>query len=277
MKYTEIGNIMNYLPSALKKQIADDDQIFSWTAQAYRKLNNIKHSFVKDIVFLEVKNHKAKLPTDHKRTLAASVLIKDPTYEELTALCETIVLPANNSFANPCPISYAAFTCSDFYKNNWQILSHVGNTVDDYLCRITPEFVNHVYSTTPGSDILTFDFLEGTVAIEYLAIPKNNFGDMILPELPEVMWQYLASFVKMMYWENERFLGTQGALREYTEYKIEQAGYYTNTKVELGAMNYDILTAREQILGPQRFIKLPTVIHRLHSDRNINDTRSILQ
>lgn len=276
MKYIEIGNIMNYLPSALKKSIADDDQIFSWAMQAWGKINDIKRRYVKDIVFLEVKNHKAKLPIDHKKTLAVSVNIKDPTLEELQELCGSIVLPNNNSFASPCPISYSTFVCSSYYKNNWQIVSHVGNTVKDYLCRITADYPNHVYSTEQGSDILTFDFLEGTVAIEYLADPKNKYGDILLPEEPTVLWQYLAAFVEMMYWKNEKFMGTQGAHQNYEVSKMEQMGYYTATKTWLNVANYNILTAREQILGPQRYIKVPTAIHRIHSTRYINDTGSIL-
>lgn len=275
MKYVEIGNIMNYLPSALKKQLADDDQIFSWAMQAYRKLNNMKDQ-VKDISFLEVKNHKTKLPKDHQRTISVRVFAKDPTVEELDALCNSIVLPANNSFASPCPISYKNFVCSDYYLNNWKIVSHVGNTKEDYLCRVTADYPNHVYSTEPGSDVLTFDFLEGIVAIEYWANPKNKYGDFLLPEQPIVLWQYLAAYIKMMYWEDQRFLGTQGALRDYTEAKIEQAGYYTATKVELATMGYNILTAREQILGPQRYIKVPTVIHRAYSNKEVNDSRSII-
>jgi len=276
MQFVETKYVLNYLPKAIKQSIADDDEIESWVMQAWRKLNFPNLRYVKDISFLEVKNHKTRLPADLKRIVSVAVNVTEPTLEELNELCG-IDLPSNNSFASPCPISYKLFVNSNCYKNNWEPVSFVGNLKDDYLCRVDHTYPNHVYSMEQGSDILTFDFLEGTVAIEYWSNPTNSKGDILLPREPEELWEYLAAHVRMNFWQNETALGTANAFQLYQDAKLERSGYYEAAKRYIMVHNYNVLTAREQIYGPMRYVKLPGFITRLYASKHDHENGTILE
>lgn len=252
-RFVKIDNIFNYIPSPIRKMQADDDQLKSWAMQGLDKLN-LYPRYIKDIVFIDVQNHNAVLPDGFKRMISVKVFNPEVELtEEEDDLVDTI--------------HYEAFVNSDFYRLSWTTVKHVGYLDKDYLRCIENGSCSHAYSTKPGSNILTFSFLEGPIAIEYEKNMTDDEDNFLVPEEPIVLWEYLSSYVQMRHWSDRLAMSEQGALQMYRMKQQETAAYLESARGAINRKNVKPNIHRELIYGESRMLKIPSFIHRHFSHR----------
>lgn len=268
MEYVKIDHIFNYVSAPVRQMFSDDDQIKSWVMQAVRTLSDPRVQYIKDIYFTTVTNHKGTLPPAGKKIISTRVF--QDTYgasECFDSLCAGIELPSYDSFASPCPIPAKLFLESTFYASYWSPVIHVGNLSEDYLCKVINESCEHVYSTKPGSDIVTFSFCEGEVAFEYYKNITDDTGAFLLPREPEKLWFYLGAYCSYMYWKFQYDLGKDGALQRKREYQQEMAALRGDAKAALMFGNISLNMHRHLTFDEMRLGKLPSYQQRLQNWR----------
>lgn len=267
MNYVRLRNVFNYIPAPSRTMFGDDDQLLSWAFQGWKLLHDSRTATVKNLSIQDVVNHKSILP-NAKRILSIRKY-KDTyaTSDCLDEICDSIELPNNDSFAEPCSINMRYFIESEFYQNAWVPVVKTRNLSADYLCEVDNVSCDDLYSRTPGSNIATFSFLEGTIAIEYETAARNENNDLILPEEPEVIWHYLGAFVKWKMWDWFYALQKEGALQRKREFQMEAANLKIDAKTALIHSGVSAYLHRHLIFDESRLMKLPSFNQRLRNWR----------
>jgi hypothetical protein len=251
MMQKPIDNVFNYISKAVRKAEGDDDQLISWALQAWKRLNQTREMFVKNLILLEVQNHRTALPPDLKRIQSIRIYNRGTGgWEEL---CPD---PPEDAFDTPCNIYVQNFLDSGFYRDNWNIVKRIPNLTAEYLCTAENGDCLEVYSV--HGDTATFSFSGGVIALEYYSLLKDSDGNILIPEYPDMLWSYMGRYAEMEHWRNR--LGEQGAAQAYQLAKMETESFNKVAKSALLHMNMDSRIAREQIYGTQRFIKVPSVV-----------------
>ncbi len=175
-----------------------------------------------------------------------------------------VTLVYNDNSGYPSEIyTIQRFVESSFYQSCWDTVSFIPNVSSKYLCE--DDVCNASY--TLNGNTATFSFESGIIAIEYYTSLKDDEGNYLLPDTPEVLWQYLAKFVEEQHWWERAQMGEQGAAQMYNLIKPERAALFEATKTKNILANINITEHNELIYGRQRIIRLPTLIHREYSHR----------
>lgn len=269
MNYIKLDNVFNYVPAPTRTMFGDDDQMLSWAFQGWKLLHDSRTAKVKDVAILDVVNHKATFPSDAKRILSVSVYndncVSDDT---LASICDSIELPSNDSYASACSVHLKHFYDSDFYTNCWISVARARNHNADYLCKVDNISCNHLWTSKPGSNVATFDFLEGVIAVEYETVAKDDNDNLMLPEEPEVLWHFLGAFVKYKLWDYYMALGKEGAFRNKREYQTEMAVLKVDAKRAITHMGVSAFVHRHLVFDESRLMKMPSFNHRLTNWRS---------
>lgn len=205
MNYVPAENIFNYLPSAIRRGMNDDDTIISWCMQAYRRLNFKGVQFMRNISFLEVSSHSAILPTDYLDIHKVSILDEpDPTSLVTLYECADCEEDREENRENPCPLTHRYFLNSDFYRgNSWQLMNKVSALSDNFFCKSPALDCQPLYFIKDGSIYTSIS--TGLVALDYYSFMKDDEDRFLLPESPQVMWEYLSKHVERRYLQDRMY------------------------------------------------------------------------
>lgn len=209
MNHIPIENIFNYLPAAIRRKMNDDDTILSWTLQAYRKLNT-GVQYMRNIAFLDIQNHMAALPDDYQGRHKVSILkTNDPSALVSLYECPECEEDREENRDNPCPITHRFFLNSPLYQSNlWTLMNETYARSDDFFCKAPALDCQPLYfvkSTNIYSSIQT-----GLMALDYYTFLKDEDGRFLLPDEPQVMWEYLGKHVERKYLD-ERVYSMDGS------------------------------------------------------------------
>lgn len=252
MNTISIDNVFNYIPVGLRNQVADDDQIRSWSLQAARSLNFKHFQYVRDISFAVVENHQTVFPVDLKKIIKVKAL-KNSTLNEsevdiLYNCCDIgdwELYPEGKTFAEACPIYHKLFVTSTFYKNCWEPVERVQNLADDYMCKIEFDGCDDVYSYDNQTGIAQFTFKSGVVAIVGYYNAKDANNNFLLPEEPIDLWQYMAAYVKARFFENQLVMGKQNQTTFYQMSRDEETKYRNSLRAK-----WTLMSSRSKNIEP---------------------------
>lgn len=267
MDYVELDNVFNYIPQPIRIMFADDDQLLSFAFQAWKSLHDTRTATVKNFEILDVVNHKVTMP-DAKRIVSVRRYVDTfATADCIDEICDAIELPNNDSFASPCSVNMKYFLESEFYRNAWVPVIRTRNLTADYLCDADNVSCSDLYSMRPGSKVATFSFLEGSVAVVYETLARDDSNNLMLPVEPEVLWMYLGAYVKWKYWDWMYQLGKEGALQRKREYQTEAAALKMDAKTALVHIGVSTYLHKHLIFDSSRLMKLPSLNQRLRNWR----------
>jgi len=229
-------------------------QVFTWTGHALPETNI-------DASFIIVRNATTTLVYNTDYTIAGNV-ITITTHTPGDVYNVTLLYNDNRSYPDEI-YSIQRFVESSYYTSCWDTVTYIPNVSSKYLC----EEDECGYSYTIKGEVASFSFESGIIAIEYYTSMKDDEGNFLIPDTPELLWQYLAKYVEERHWYERASMGEAGAVQMYNNIKVERAALYESTKNKIILANIDIVAHNDLIYGRQRIIKLPTIIHREYSHR----------
>lgn len=235
-----LDNVFNYISSAIRKAQNDDDQLKSWAMQGFRKFKFRNMQYVKDVIALDVKNHKVKLPT-----IIKDIIVIDFLDNENVAVYE--------QFIADYPEWDITYLSKVVYRDIFYSLKEVSPQAFNYYCKV--EDNKNIYTFTDEPDVIQMPFSEGTVLIQFWR-EYSDGDDILIPEEPESLWVYLGAFIKMKHWEERKDYKEQGAGREYQDAQMEVHNYFDSCKRELVWSNFSIENAKKTMYGQSYIMHL---------------------
>lgn len=232
---TSLDNIFNYVPKTIRREQRDDAQIKSWALQAWKSLYTPLR-YVKDIIFLQVTDHKTDLPDCIKKIIRVTLLGDINNVEQVNSLYECActtptgeedIIPTGTlGFDTACNTYYRLFTSSKAYRECFTPLRYIGTWGDSFVCKggYTTTCEN-TYTLVGNNTGIQTSFKDGVIAIEYFSEMTDEEGNYMLPKSPEKLWQYLSAYVKARHWE-ERMSGREdGTYSLYQQYRMEEVNW----------------------------------------------------
>ena len=224
----------------------DEGRITEWASNAMRLLS-VKQTFDHKIAFLDVSNHKAKLPCGFK-------LIDFIAYKETLDESDItqITLYTSTATSNTIDHKYLDFTNSDYFKS-WSMLRlavsnaftlsiHCKNPVNLYVkCE-------HEYSVDKYGFIHT-SFKDGFLALSYYGYPQDTEGNFLIPDDEDIK-EAIKDYCFTRLWEKRMNLKEESAPQMYKMYrnqwKISQANAKGKMHLPQGPDGYENL--KQQLL-----------------------------
>lgn len=258
-----LNNIFNYIPTVIRTVQNDDAQLKSWAMQAFRSINLPNLHYVKDVDFINLKNHQVLVPEyiNPEKIQAVKVLteVKSSTNSPLT---ETSTITVTTTLVGGSgDITMTDTNTTTTVKDNLLIdstlfdalndssvfipLEKVQRVAEQYFCKVESAST-FLYSM--NENLLQSNILEGTLAIEFYREYMEN-DEYVIPEEPEVLWQYLAAYVKEKHWEERTHMKEQGASNLYQSSKLEKAEYMKSVRRKLLHKNINIRVHKNLMYG----------------------------
>lgn len=251
-RYISLDNIFNYIDNAIVEIENDDDQLKSWAIQGLRLLNfeNIRN--IEDFDFFELKNGKWIVPDYIKKIESIEYLIEDVYFEIAEYITE------HPEF----DITYFNLN-KDKYENVFKHLDKVDPKVYDYYCKVGDN--RSIYTIT--DNILQSPVASGDacLAVKFWR-PYTKDDKIVLPEKPEILWQFLASYATAMHWKSRRSRKEQGAPQMFKEVMYETEAYLAQTKRELVWKNASIRNMRTNLYAESNMTKLYSFITQYYTN-----------
>ena len=254
-RYIPLDNIFNYISNAVVEIENDDDQLKSWAIQGLRLLNfnNIRN--VEDFNFFELKNGNWVVPDYVKKIISVEYLIED-VWLEIQEYIED-----NPEF----DITYFNIN-QDKYQNVFKHLDRVDSKSYDYYCKV--EDCRPIYTITDNllqTPVADANSGNACLAVKYWT-PYTKDDKIVLPEHPEILWQFLASYATAMHWKERRNRKEQGANQMYKEIMYETEAYLAQSKRELVYRNADIRNIKTNLYAESNMTKLYSFITQYYTN-----------
>lgn len=224
-----LSNVLNYIPSNIRDIVADDDKILSIAYQALEKLHLFETTFVRDIVFTEIKNHKVVLPEDFRRIESVKYLANIITGWQDTYTVQQIL-----------------------EENAWVTMTSVAPSSLNFMQSVDFQDTQFLYTLT-NNEIYTSQ-LEGLVAIEYYRLNTDCKEEIQLPKDPQELWEYMANYFLAKHWEGR--IPESGAYHLWMNYLNMASNLKESTKRKINISNLDYYGLRHIILGDNRYAHL---------------------
>lgn len=257
IKLIPLDNVFNYLPKTLRRELSDDDQIRSWALQALRTVNHGQR-YIKDISFHDIENHRANLPDDVYKIYKVSYATSQPTDLQIDSLCRCTAQTdsANYSLEDDCvPIYHQLFLNSDYYQSGFKPMAYKKTRLaDNYVCNVQWGGCHGFYSLDSTGTVMTFSEATGFVAIEYFAEPKNDKGDFLVPDLPQ-LWSGLAAWIKAKFYEERSIQAEQNSYQLYQSNLLEARQWLNEARGIFKLQGIDTVLHRQMIYGQSRILK----------------------
>jgi len=255
---TKYPYMFNYVPSTLREDLTDDDQIRSWALQVLKMLNIPNARYVKDILFDEVTNHKVKLPENLKKIYKVSFAEQPPTDDQFNDFCRCEgTTDAQDVLDEDCTTVYHhLFLSSDYYQSKYQPMQYKGIRLsDDYICNVEWGGCRGFYSIDTTGQYLTLSEATGYVVIEYYAEMTDANGNYLIPDI-EALKNSMAHYVIAMYYRDRAIRAERNAYQLYKDNLQTAKTYMLDARAQLIGGNINIPLHRELINYDSRITKV---------------------
>ena len=199
-----------------------------------------------EVCIVPVVNHKAVLPRDIKSLEFA--MYKKESPDKLQEQIITITARLDSSPDAPYQSALmngdalvvgkkliSELTSCSSCMSNWQFLGMSYSTLSmlsSSSCSDSPSRCkcSETFTMNYACNSITTSFESGLVMFAYKTFAKDDEGNMVIPDIPEVI-NALKTYVKMLYWEKKDFEGEQGAFNKLQTLKREWELVSANAKM----------------------------------------------
>jgi hypothetical protein len=262
--YIPLQHALRQIPKSLFKE-AEEVDFLSDMLNALKELPSISRTESKISIF-EIIDGKVSLPKELKYINLVSYLSSNPDQNSLNSLLSCIENPEAeetwyNNTESICryAINYKMFLDSAYYNNNFAPLKYVGNSTDIVKKDSPNRFLHSGINTytVDKSKCLHSSITDGFLAIDYDIDLRNENGDFLIPDYPEVV-QYLAKYAIMKHWEDRQNSKEEQANALYQKYQQETEIYFRKAKGEILLRNADLNTIANVVNNSySNLIKIP--------------------
>lgn len=193
-----------------------ETDVLEWASQALRSLK-AKQLYESTTSFIEVINHKAKLPIGVK--IIEQIFYKDNfTGDDIDSI-EVYTSNANDFAVTK---SNSDFMQSPYYQNHWKALRLATSTFhNQVVLKDSPNFnctcgCEGEYSINKNNCVIT-SFESGYIAVSYLRFPMNDEGEFLIPDDINIL-KSIKNYVLMKIWEKRYNFKEEGAAPRYQHY-----------------------------------------------------------
>jgi hypothetical protein len=254
INYTPIQSCLdrNYIPAPIRKEV-DDDTLLSWCLDGYRMLN-LNQEYETKIKIIPIVNHNASIPDD-------AYNINNVTYLNCNECQDSIATQMPIQTPSNYNIFYKIWEESHFYNERFMPMRNVGNSSSLLCTQCKNQMLsrcNETYSITPSKTLLT-SIKEGFICLDYEAIIKNEQGDYMIINTPEIK-RFLGLYAQSMSWlerassKEEQAFGIYEKLLAQTEIAMRRARG-SNFMGGINMHNVTSITGSDTVNS--RLIKLP--------------------
>lgn len=145
-----------------------------------------------------------------------------------------------------------------------------GSTSRNALCNTCPP------AAIRHGNTLETSFESGTLFIEYTIPFESVDGDILIPENPQVLWEYMAKYAEEQYLAERKMENPSGQdgyykqrllIGEYNEVKMTRTALYQAARDQVAHMNLDLGMHYHLQYGKARLMRTASYLHRNWSQR----------
>lgn len=203
----------------------DESDIIEWAMQAL-DMTNIRTAYEREMVVLEVKNHKAKLPTGLVQIeIVTTPVSKAPSLKEIQELTDCQIDYINKQHVDRIQNygiinNYNLFVQSDYFQNYFEILRLSNRPLmGKFHCSTCPNLHSNCkqeYTLDKSGNIIT-SFESGNICLGYLKHATDADGNFLIPD-EENLIQALAYYATAKYWEVRYNMNQEGSEKRFERY-----------------------------------------------------------
>jgi len=130
---------------------------------------------------------------------------------------------------------------------------------DYYVCNVQWGGCYGSWSINTTGTHLTLSEQSGFVAIEYFAEPKDDSGNFLVPDYPQ-LWLGLAAYIKAKFYEDRSILAEQNSYQLYQSNLLEARSYLNEMRGIFKLKGINTALHRELIYGKNRMLKAHLLI-----------------
>lgn len=229
MRFTNIKAVLSRLP--VDKSQFNEDDFIEWSMQGLDLLN-VKRTYQREGVLIEVKNHKAELPCDLLQIELVTTPLLETNQDFLNSKYVQELEDCGCGF-NAERIStiekngniriianYPLFEKTSYFQNNFIILS-LSNTpfAGKYHCESCPNLSStcDMQYTLHSQGYITVPFESGYICIGYLKHATDENGDYLIPDNEDLIL-FLTNYTMAKHWEERMNMKEEGASQLYMLY-----------------------------------------------------------
>jgi hypothetical protein len=240
--YVPIDRILLDLPKSIRENNEDSD-LLMWALDAYNQLD-IWDRYEESVAFLEIDNHKTKIPVDAKEVHFVSYLTsKRPSKGFREASCDP------KDPRNVIPLSkMQSYVRSSYYRQNFFPLKFKGNS-STICCTCPTQIPNcpQYFNIDKNRNIVT-SFRQGIICLFYSRPMKDDSGNYMIIDLPEVI-KYLSYSVQFQAIQERLWRHEEGSISIYDRIIDLVDTYYMKAKGTLRLRNINASLIRSIVLG----------------------------
>jgi hypothetical protein len=248
-----IDNVFNFVPRPIREEVNDDTQIKSWALQALRMVET-PAKYIKEIWFHEVSNHSAPLPEGLHKIYKASFSQREPI--EGFCRCQGTTEPLEILQKDCVSLYHTLYLQGSEIISSWQPLAYKGHKLSDkYVCKVDWGGCKGHYSLTSNLSHIRVSHESGFVAIEYLAEAKDEEGNFLVPDLPQ-LWLGMSHYIQAQHYNERAAMAEQNANNLYMQHLNLSRHQLQEARSILKMQHIDIAAHRALIKIPSRFSKI---------------------
>jgi hypothetical protein len=197
-KYVSIKSVLLNFSLDIDDRSYNENTALNWAMAGYKKLR-LEESLVPEVEVLEVKDHKAALPSNFKYLIQVVRWLGETSSSSLCNNLEAQDLPPTSSFK--------LFEAKRS-QINWRVMRTTSNPFHQSVCLAQP--LTYCTDCEPEFFIdetltITTTFKDGVIMVAYLAYPKDEEGYLLIPD-DEDLKDALNYYIQYRYWNKKNMM-----------------------------------------------------------------------
>jgi len=282
--YIKLEAVLNRIPIAIREQESEGN-LLSYALDIYKEIN-VAHKYETNIVLLQLKDHKVKLPDDVKHINILTYQSNLPTpgeccellrcADEVTCnLCQTtcpdINFSGDNGYCCSCgecltepenyinrsnlicrhTLSYQLFLSSQYYANNFEPLKYVG-TGSNICTKCTNRFqVYENWFKVSPTRVLWSNLKDVILCMDYDAEVTID-GNIMIPNHSKLI-RAMAAYAEAIHWKNKISMHEENAINIYQQRLAEAEVLLKSARGDLLLQSVDVDKAEDLSIGQPNF------------------------
>ena len=250
-----LDNVLNYISKGVINTQKDNDQLLSWALSAFNKLNYQNLKYVDDIDFFNVENHQTIVLPPHIKNIDEVKILVDNT--------DLYTTTGQEDYSDT--VYFQSFLEND---DCWMRLEEIEPKQVGYYCSISnQQLVYSITHVSKSSRVIQTPYKTATLMVKYNRLLKDGESNFLLPEEPEVFWEYLGASVEMKHFKERMHMSEAGAGQMFQESQERAANYLTSARRKIAHANFSISLHKNVIFGDSKIVgSFASITDRYHKN-----------